>query len=615
MDGWRSFGITARIALLTGIVVFGTAISVGAVLHARMYRLLQQQQSENLRLAADSAAFRLRTMFADLRQEVQVLGGVPAMRGLLQATRSGDLHPEARPAWHERLAALFAETLARHPHYRSIRYISITDVGRELLRVERRARQITEVPASELVRLAEAPYVAAALRLSIYQVYLSDLNAGHPVYAAYPVFTSDGALFGVLAIETEQIDSFLLTELVDDLSGIQIELTGRFGEPLFPVEEIPTPGPTAQPWQQTHEAGDSGAAGEMQQLREVHFDPEHPERSLGIRLTTEPPKWFHASLGILFDTLLLALIMAGSAVLLAVWLARRVTLPVAELTHAARQVATGDFRVNLPLGARHEVGVLASAFRLMLDQISARGLALEAKAAELTRLNGELEEFVYVVSHDLKAPLRAVSNISSWLEEDLGERVDDQSRERLHLLRSRVRRMDQFIDALLTFSRAGRSLAQPERVDLRELLREVVATLDLPPEFSVELPSKTPTLDTDRFHLTQVFSNLIGNALKHHDRRNGVIRIGWRPIPGGLYEFSVADDGPGIAPEYHERVFRVFQTLAARDERESTGIGLSIVRKVVESCGGRVWVESAPERGTVFKFTWPRRMVALHEPL
>ena len=243
------------------------------------------------------------------------------------------------------------------------------------------------------------------------------------------------------------------------------------------------------------------------------------------------------------------------------------------------------------------------------EQVRARK-EVEQKAEELTRLaraleasNRELDQFAYVASHDLKAPLRGISNLSQWIEDDLADRFTDETREQMHLLRGRVRRMEGLIDGILQYSRAGRTQGPAEAVDTGALVAEVVDLLAPPPEARVVVHPGLPVLRTERLPLQQVLMNLIGNALKHGGERPRV-EVSARHDGAG-WELTVRDHGPGIAPEYHERIFAIFQTLQSRDRMESTGIGLSIVKKMVEGRGGRVWVESAPGHGAAFRFTWP----------
>ena len=175
----------------------------------------------------------------------------------------------------------------------------------------------------------------------------------------------------------------------------------------------------------------------------------------------------------------------------------------------------------------------------------------------------------------------------------------------LEQLRGRVVRMEGLIDGILEYSRVGRSKAKVERIEVARLLHETVDLL-APPAGTVEIAPAMPTIEGDRLQLQQVFLNLIGNALKHADGERPVIEVRLRDEGADFCEFCVTDNGPGIAPEYHERIFTIFQTLRARDEVEGTGIGLSVVKRTVENQGGQVWVESDVGKGASFSFLWPR---------
>jgi signal transduction histidine kinase len=216
--------------------------------------------------------------------------------------------------------------------------------------------------------------------------------------------------------------------------------------------------------------------------------------------------------------------------------------------------------------------------------------------------NRELDQFAYVSSHDLKAPLRAIANLSEWIEEDLEGQASPEVQQHLSLLRRRVHRMEALINGLLDYSRVGRSQVPIETVNVATLLAEVIDSLDPPPTFRVEAKAM-PTIQTRRLPLSQVFSNLISNAIKHCHRQDGKIWITAQQ-KNKFYEFSVSDNGQGIAPEHQTRIFTIFQTLEPRDKTENTGIGLSLVKKIVETEGGQVWVESELGKGATFRFTW-----------
>lgn len=226
----------------------------------------------------------------------------------------------------------------------------------------------------------------------------------------------------------------------------------------------------------------------------------------------------------------------------------------------------------------------------------------------MTRLeqrNEELDQFAYVTSHDLKAPLRAIINLSSWIEEDIGATLPEENKEQFTLLKSRVHRMEGLINGLLDYSRVDRTHQSHERLDITELISEIIDLISPPDGFTITLDPNLPTLEAKKTPLVQIFSNLLTNAIKHHDRSDGNICISAKDI-GNFYEFTVSDDGPGIAPAYHDKIFVIFQTLKARDDLESTGIGLSLVKKIVLAENGSLSLESEPGQGATFRFTWPK---------
>lgn len=224
---------------------------------------------------------------------------------------------------------------------------------------------------------------------------------------------------------------------------------------------------------------------------------------------------------------------------------------------------------------------------------------------ELERRNRDLDDFAHAVSHDLKAPLRAVFNLVYEAREQLDANDQAGVRQTLAGIEPKLRRLFDMIDGVLRLTQAGRR-SDSVSVDVGLLVREILDSLDLPEGFEVRVAPGMPTILAEKAALGQVFQNLIDNAIKHHPGPRGLVELGWRDL-GPAFEFSVADDGAGIPPEQRERVFELFQTIGAQREG-STGIGLALVRKVVEANGGAIRVEDRPPRGARFLFTWPKRL-------
>jgi PAS domain S-box-containing protein len=225
---------------------------------------------------------------------------------------------------------------------------------------------------------------------------------------------------------------------------------------------------------------------------------------------------------------------------------------------------------------------------------------------DLEKANKELNDFAYIVSHDLKAPLRGIKTLVTWIAEDCSNTLTSDSRQQMDLLNGRVDRMHKLIEGVLQYSRAGRAEEEVVQIDLNQALAEVVDLLAPPDPIAITIPEPLPTIVGDRIRIQQVFQNLLSNAIKYMDKPEGRIAITFSEHDDN-WQFNVTDNGPGIEEKYFELIFGMFKTLNPRDSFESTGVGLTVVKKIVEHCGGRIWVDSKVGEGTTFSFTLAKR--------
>jgi light-regulated signal transduction histidine kinase (bacteriophytochrome) len=232
---------------------------------------------------------------------------------------------------------------------------------------------------------------------------------------------------------------------------------------------------------------------------------------------------------------------------------------------------------------------------------------LKQHAKDLAISNAELEQFAYVASHDLQEPLRMITSFMAQLEKKYGHLVDDKGKQYIHFAIDGAKRMRQIILDLLDFSRVGRTEDDQEEVDVNSIVNETLALnrKSLEETGAKVLFENLPVIRTYRVPFRQVFQNLVGNAIKYHADQAPVINISCKETKT-QYQFAVKDNGIGMAPEYFDKIFIIFQRLHNKDEYSGTGMGLAIAKKIVENLGGKIWVESAVGMGSTFYFTIPR---------
>ena len=232
----------------------------------------------------------------------------------------------------------------------------------------------------------------------------------------------------------------------------------------------------------------------------------------------------------------------------------------------------------------------------------------ERRQAELIEkvdnINKELKDFASIVSHDLKAPLRGIKSLATWILDDCSDKLGQQGNEQMNLMLGRVERMYNLIDGVLQYSRAGRTEEKIVQMNLNDFIPEAIDMLVPPENISITIENTMPVIECAETHVMQLFQNLLSNAIKYMDKPQGRIEVGCVE-EDGFWKFSIADNGPGIEEKHFEKIFKMFQALSVSEDFEGTGVGLTIAKKIVELYGGNIYVESEIGKGSTFFFTLP----------
>ena len=373
----------------------------------------------------------------------------------------------------------------------------------------------------------------------------------------------------------------------------------------------------------------------------VYYPVQHGGELLGTIYLHSTLDSYNARLKQKILTIALLLLLSGTfTVVLALRFQRLIYDPIFQLAGAARTISrTNDYGLRVIRQSNDEIGDLVEQFNRMLSRVQEKNNELRneiivrhaaeqqtaaaneelhfeinqrAQAEEqlgilldtLQKKNEELQDFAYVVSHDLKAPLRGINSLATWLAKDYGDVMDEKGLRYLEQLQERSRRMHTLIEGILKYSRLGRASISPELLDSHAVARQVIDTLAPPESIHVQIVGQLPHVYYDRIMLLQIFQNLVGNAIQHLDRHDGTITLSCHPLQTE-WEFAVRDNGIGIESRHFERIFRIFQSLKGGKDSETTGVGLALVKKIVERNQGRVRVESVPGAGATFFFTVP----------
>ncbi|MDD5327335.1 MAG: ATP-binding protein [Phycisphaerae bacterium] len=352
--------------------------------------------------------------------------------------------------------------------------------------------------------------------------------------------------------------------------------------------------------------------------------------TLAIEYST---KEIFAPVAELKNIMLVVPVVIAVALLIGLYVSLNISKPVEKLRDAAVEISKGKLDITIDIDSNNEIGELAGAFNKMSKHLKAMvdnlnqeiverkkaeeyienlNKDLKSTVAMLTQSNRQLREFAHLAAHDLKTPLRGISTLAQWLVNDYKEKFDDAGRRQVDLLVERVERMNELVNAILEYSTIGRDRRKEHPVDLNRLVGTVLVETKPPANIKITINKKLPVVVCEETHLRQVFRRLLSNAIRFMDNPEGHITIDYTD-KGDLWEFSVSDNGPGIAPQHFERIFQLFQMLNDSDQSKGGGKGLTFVRKVVELYGGQIWLTSEPGQGSTFFFTLPKALEVINE--
>jgi signal transduction histidine kinase len=283
---------------------------------------------------------------------------------------------------------------------------------------------------------------------------------------------------------------------------------------------------------------------------------------------------------------------------IAMVIAHYISSRIVKMVKMANSIAEGNYLVNMNETGNSELSQLAKTLNNMAK-------ILHTNISQLKNQKDQLDQFAHIVSHDLKAPLRGIDNVVTWIEEDHSFDLPSKVQEYLNLIKGRIVRAENLLRGILMYARAGKDGREIELVDVNEMIRELSEDIPRRRDIQLKIQPNLPIFLTERVPLLQVFTNLISNAFKYHDKEDGKIKVYYKSA-GDFYEFFVEDDGPGIDKNYHKKIFMIFQTLQERDTFESTGVGLAIVKKILDERNLQINIFSAKDDGTTFSFTWPK---------
>ena len=641
-QSWRQ-SILVRILLPTIVLIIISNIAILLITVSKLDEQLRSSSDDLLRNELQKLEGQFRRSVEEIIIDTRLMRDLPPVQGIPRAAANNGVDPidgSSVEDWGARMQAILKSMLQANPSLVQLRYIRID--GEELVRVDRYGanESVRIVSSSELQNKFKREYFQETIALKEGEVYISDIDLNYEagkimeprhvvMRAATPVYLDD-ELVGIMIVNESFDSSFeSLKPLTQD--SRKLIVANAKGEYLFHYDSskaITSSGTEHGNFYQDHGIDVQNikpetidfvhGENETVALNTIAYNPYNSEEFLIIGLIED----YSAAPEVRVQMLNQAYLLIGVALLISIILvginAQRIAAPIGRMKRLLEQSNEGVLAEELPLDAPGEVGTLARAFdqvfkelnqrqKQLTDEVAIRKSTqneLEESIGRLAQANHELSQFAFIASHDLQEPLRTIISFIGLLEEDYADTFDDDGKQYLKFITESSQRMQDLIKGLLDFSRVGRDVV-PEFVDCNSLVQAIKDDL------SVNLTECGGIIESDNlpsFHafkteMRLLLQNLISNSLKFSQPNvPPVVKIA-AERQGGMWQFTVTDNGIGIPEEYRDRVFRIFQRLHGKNEFEGTGIGLAHCKKIVALHGGDIWIGDAPSQGCRIFFT------------
>lgn len=657
MGGWSRLsakvgmgGIAWQILCpLVALIIVSNILVISIVMRQLDAQLLTVGQNK-LDQISELQAVKFTSNIEELVNDVRIVSRTAPVQAIINASIYSDGEIQdglSVKAWRAQLAKIFFEILNFKSRYDQIRLV-LAD-GSEWLRVDRYGRDntIRIVPADELQNKGSTSYFQAAIKTKAGSVALSNIELNREfgdialplnpmIRASMPLYADGGQLFGVLIFNQSFLEGFAeLRDLAGEDTNVLLGNSAgeyilhndanktfqfEYGRSANIVDDFPVANAILSEKADSYRAGISGVGAEekIYSIRAINYGPDLEKDRLIIATTHHLSDVLQVRESLLKKIYLLVFLIVVIAIALAIVISRRIAKPIKRMRDVLKDKGLNTDSNALPLSARGEVGDLARVFDKFISELSHRQnilreevherkgaqAALEDNNDKLIALNQEMEQFAYIVSHDLQEPLRTVASFVDLLVQHNIEQQDEQVKVFHGFIDDAIRRMRELVTGLLDFSRLGAE-SQSEKVDCQALVEAVCSDLRTQIEgvqaeiHYVDLPCLTGR----RTELRVLFQNLISNGIKFSRKDvSPVVHIS-AVRQGCEWVFCVRDNGIGISDAHFDKVFSIFQRLNNRDDYEGTGIGLAHCKKIVQMHRGRIWLESCLGEGSAFYFS------------